>query len=73
MPPALEVEPNPELPMALEAEELLFTADELLEAVPAELLVAKRLRVARPVEEPVVRAALEEEVAEASEEPEAAA
>ena len=59
--------------MALEAEELLFTADELLEAVPAELLVAKRLRVARPVEEPVVRAALEEEVAEASEEPEAAA
>lgn len=51
MPPAPEVDPNPELPRALELLVALFTADELRDAVPTDLVPANRL-IAEPDEEP---------------------
>lgn len=46
MPPALEVDPNPVLPSALELLAELLTADELRDAVPTDLVPANRLIVA---------------------------
>ena len=69
MPPEPEVEPNPELPRALELLVVLLTADELRDAVPTDFVPANRLIPELEEEELEPPFACEEE----SEEPPAAA
>ncbi len=66
MPPAVEVEPKPELPMAAEPDDALLLAAELRDAVPTLLTLAKRFVRVREEEELLEdELLLDEETAEA--------